>query len=143
MTYFVSSTTKYGKPGTPRLPRTTAYGMTKDLVREVLAHATDALSRFPAVFCDEAQDFTSLELELIQKLSLYTNRDLPSYLARHVPFAFAGDPFQTLNPTGFNWDAVQASFHSNIVQRIDGLGEAKLNFNFKNSISTTGLPNIS
>lgn len=103
----------------------------QDLVREVLAHATDALSRFPAVFCDEAQDFTSLELELIQKLSLYTNRDLPSYLARHVPFAFAGDPFQTLNPTGFNWDAVQASFHSNIVQRIDGLGEAKLNFNFQ------------
>lgn len=103
----------------------------QDLVRAVLAHASDNLSRFPAVFCDEAQDFTSIELELIQNLSLYTKRELPRYLVPHVPFAFAGDPFQTLNPTGFNWETVKASFHANIVQRIDGLGEAGLRFNFQ------------
>ena len=102
----------------------------QDLVRSVLEHSTDKLSRYPAVFCDEAQDFTKIELELIERLSLYSDRALPSsHLAKHVPFAFAGDPFQTLNPTGFNWGAMKASFHNNIAQQLDGSG--KLEFNFQ------------
>ena len=103
----------------------------QDLARAVLAHAGDKLSRYPAVFCDESQDFTTIELELIQQLSVYSEREVPSYLVKYVPFAFAGDPFQTLNPTGFNWDAMQSSFHDNIVQQLDPNGAAKLEFNFQ------------
>lgn len=103
----------------------------QDLARTVLEHSANELSRYPAVFCDEAQDFTSIELELIERLSLYSDRKLPSYLAKDVPFAFAGDPFQTLNPTGFNWNAVQASFHKNIVQQLDSSDSANLKFNFQ------------
>ena len=100
----------------------------QDLVYSVLKYSTDRLSRYPAIFCDEAQDFTNTELELIERLSLYSDRGLPNYLAKRVPFAFAGDPFQTLNPTGFNWSAMQASFHDNIVQKIDGSGKLKFKF---------------
>ncbi|MBD2185585.1 UvrD-helicase domain-containing protein [Aerosakkonema funiforme] len=103
----------------------------QDLAHKVLEHSTNELSRYPAVFCDEAQDFTSIELELIERLSLYSDRKLPSHRAKDVPFAFAGDPFQTLNPTGFNWNAAQASFHKNIVQQLDSSGSAKLKFNFQ------------
>ncbi len=103
----------------------------QDLARAVLSHAKDELSRYPVVFCDESQDFTTIELELIQQLSVYSKRDLPSHLVKHVPFAFAGDPFQTLNPTGFNWGAMQSSFHENIVQQLDPSGTAKLEFNFQ------------
>jgi hypothetical protein len=103
----------------------------QDLAYAVLEHSVHKLSHYPAVFCDEAQDFTCVELDLIQRLSLYSQRELPSYLVKHVPFAFAGDPFQTLNPTGFNWDSMQSSFHENIVQQLDVSGNAKLEFNFQ------------
>ena len=59
------------------------------------------LGIFPAVFCDEAQDFTTIEFELIFRLSLFTKREVPRRQLRKVPFAFAGDPLQTLNPIGF------------------------------------------
>lgn len=101
------------------------------LVLEVLRLKEGDLAHYPAVFCDEAQDFTSLELHLIQKLSLYSDRELPAYLVRDVPFAFAGDPFQTLNPTSFNWNHVKAAFHENIVQGLGGAGGARLDFNFQ------------
>ena len=120
----------------------------QDLVRSVLKHSADKLSRYPAVFCDEAQDFTKIELELIECLSLYSDRALPgSHLAKHVPFAFAGDPFQTLNPTGFNWSAMQASFYANIAQQIDGSGELKFNFqelsfNYRSSEQIVKLANL-
>lgn len=32
-----------------------------------------------------------------------------------LPFAFAGDEFQTLNPTGFRWDAVKAAFVEKLI----------------------------
>lgn len=120
----------------------------QDLVRSVLKHSADKLSRYPAVFCDEAQDFTKIELELIERLSLYSDRALPgSHLAKHVPFAFAGDPFQTLNPTGFNWSAMQASFYANIAQQIDGSGELEFNFqelsfNYRSSEQIVKLANL-
>ena len=119
----------------------------QDLVRSVLEHSADKLSRYPAVFCDEAQDFTKIELELIERLSLYSDRALPNYLAKHVPFAFAGDPFQTLNPTGFNWSAMQAGFHDNIAQQIDGSGKLEFNFqelffNYRSSEQIVKLANL-
>jgi len=78
------------------------------------------LPEYPVIFCDEAQDFTRIELDLVFRLSLFTDRQLDHTSLSRVPFAFAGDPFQTLNPTGFRWDAVQAMFHDKLV---DALGK--------------------
>jgi hypothetical protein len=102
----------------------------QDLTRSLLDSNVD-LSKYPVVFCDEAQDFTPIELELILRLSLFSRRNLQEYQLKKVPFAFAGDPFQTLNPTGFDWDAMQAGFHEKIVQELDKSNKANLKFNHR------------
>ncbi|MGB0931164.1 MAG: 3'-5' exonuclease, partial [Chitinophagales bacterium] len=58
--------------------------------------------RSPVIFCDEVQDFTRIELDLIWQLSSFTKYDLTGQT--NIPFAFAGDPNQTVHPTGFQWN---------------------------------------
>ena len=88
------------------------------MTRHILEHDL-AKPVFPAVFCDEAQDFTRLELELLLRLNLFSDRTLSSNLVSRIPFAFAGDQFQTLNPTGFRWDAIKASFVEKFILELD------------------------
>lgn len=102
----------------------------QDLTRYVLDH--DLAKRiYPAVFCDEAQDFTRIELELLLRLNLFSDRTLQSSDISRVPFAFAGDQFQTLNPTGFRWDSIKASFVEKFIYELDPSrrsGRTDLNF---------------
>lgn len=100
----------------------------QDLTREAL-DARPSSGTHPAIFCDEAQDFTRIELELILRLSLFASRSVAQQDLRRIPFAFAGDPFQTLNPTGFQWSSVGAGFHEQVVQELDPNGKATLQFN--------------
>lgn len=74
---------------------------------------------YAAIFCDEAQDFTSSELEIIYQMSLFSRRSLRPTDLRNVPFIFAGDPLQTINPSGFRWSAVKASFHDRFVATLN------------------------
>ena len=55
--------------------------------------------QYEIIFCDEAQDFSRVELEFILKLSIYTNYKLNN--VEQFPIVFAGDALQTVNPTGF------------------------------------------
>jgi len=115
----------------------------QDLTREVLNLPTKTIAKRPVVFADEAQDFTKNDLELILKLSFYSQRTIDQNYLRLVPYAFAGDPYQTLNPTGFEWDSVQALFYENIVQQLDKNGIAKLAFNYRElSLNYRSTPNI-
>ena len=87
----------------------------QDLVRYLLEN--DLIRpTFYGVFCDEAQDFTRIELEAIMRLSVFSNRKiLNKQELQLIPFAFAGDELQTLNPTGFRWDATKAWFTEKFV----------------------------
>jgi hypothetical protein len=77
-----------------------------------------AEAKFPGVFCDEAQDFTQAEVMAFLKMSRYSDHSiLPSEL-RTLPFAFAGDEFQTLNPSGFRWESVKDMYRTEFIQRI-------------------------
>lgn len=103
----------------------------QDLTRYVLDNDL-AEPKHPAVFCDEAQDFTRLELELLLRLNLFSNRTLPPNDICRVPFAFAGDQFQTLNPTGFRWDAIKASFVEKFIGALDPAGRTgRTDLNYK------------
>lgn len=102
----------------------------QDLALEVLRRE-DGLARYPAIICDEAQDFTSNELAVILRLSLFSAREVPHYLLGRIPFAFAGDPFQTLNPTGFDWNALSDSFRENLLRELDPAGRQQLQVNFR------------
>ena len=102
----------------------------QDLALTVL-RLGDGLARYPAVICDEAQDFTANELAVILRLSLFSRMEVPHYLLGRIPFAFAGDPFQTLNPTGFDWDALSDTFRENLLRELDPAGREKLQVNFR------------
>lgn len=120
-----------------------------DLAREALIHSDSVLKKensWPVIFCDEAQDFTRVELQLILKLSTWSGYDLGFNFKPHLPCAFAGDPFQTLNPTGFRWESVRATFLEEVLRMLDpedrlGLGlsfkELKLNYRSSPSIVRT------
>lgn len=89
----------------------------QDLVRHLLDN--DLIkSQHVAIFCDEAQDFTRLELEALYRVSIFANRSIEISNLGRIPFVFAGDPFQTLNPTGFRWESVKAAFTERIMSSL-------------------------
>ncbi|WP_177419941.1 hypothetical protein [endosymbiont of Lamellibrachia barhami] len=102
----------------------------QDLARKALDQDL-VPSEYPGVFCDEAQDFTTVELELIFRLSCFATKRIEPYYLTRIPYAFAGDPFQTLNPTGFRWDSIKANFHDNIVHQLDPDQRGKVELTFK------------
>ncbi len=114
-----------------RLCEEKGYWDDQDLAAQVLASGAARSSSFAAVFCDEAQDFTPLELEIIFQLSVYSKRSLLPEELRRVPIVFAGDPLQTINPTGFRWDAVQADFHERFCAVLDPRRRARLEINYR------------
>lgn len=95
----------------------------------------------PAIFCDEAQDFTRLELEIILRLCLFSNRTIAPQQISCIPLVFAGDPFQTLNPTGFRWEATKAAFVEKFILSLDpnrrsgmdDLNYHELTYNYRSS----------
>lgn len=67
--------------------------------------------RFSAVFCDESQDFTRVEIDFILNSSSFAQRSIKIQDdINKLPFVFAGDEFQTLNPTGFSWESLRSYF---------------------------------
>jgi hypothetical protein len=100
----------------------------QDLIRTVL-ELKCYQSHYTAIFCDEAQDFTKLELRLIMQLSVFSHCELhPPTMS--LPFAFAGDPFQTLNPTGFRWESAKATFFDQVIAALDPSRKLNLNMTF-------------
>lgn len=102
----------------------------QDLIRTVLERCGD-LPRYTAVVCDEAQDFTRLELQLLMRLSIFSGYDLRQQPVHGLPFAFAGDPFQTLNPTGFRWSSIRATFFDEVIRSLDPDGRLDLGMNYQ------------
>jgi hypothetical protein len=64
----------------------------QDLASFILDEDLASHHNYAAIFCDEAQDFTSIELDIIFQLSLFSRRSLQPEELRRVPFIFAGDP---------------------------------------------------
>lgn len=103
----------------------------QDLVRFCLRPSasnpteTCVVPRYSAIFCDESQDFSHVELELILGLNTLQHRklDLPSI--NRIPFVFVGDEFQTLNPTGFSWNSLRSYFTNRLASQF-GKNESDL-----------------
>lgn len=120
----------------------------QDLIRRVLEVKGHDLPKYTAIFCDEAQDFTKLELLLIVQLSLFSECDLYPPVPS-LPFAFAGDPFQTLNPTGFRWESVKATFFDQVISSLDpdrqlnlGMSFYELESNYRSSPAIVKMTNL-
>lgn len=103
----------------------------QDLVRTVLMLQSFE-PKYTAIFCDESQDFTRLELKFLMNLSAFPQYQLEQYQVKNgIPFAFAGDPFQTLNPSGFRWSSVQATLYEMIIRSLDPTNKWHLTLNYK------------
>lgn len=89
----------------------------QDLTFEALKAVEDALepSEISALVVDEAQDFTRRELRLITRATVFSSYEIPP-MGRGVrpPIILAGDPLQTLSPTGFRWSAVKAGIYEEL-----------------------------
>lgn len=106
----------------------------QDLVRKLIHLHDEGEINLPdhlVIFCDEAQDFTLNELRLIYRLSLFSRRQLQPIDLPRIPFAFAGDQFQTLNPTGFDWDMIRSNFYQTILYQLDKRQNPKLEIQFE------------
>ena len=131
-----------------RITKEEGYWDDQDLIARVLKLKCYR-PEYTAIFCDEAQDFTRLELQLIMRLSMFSQYHLGYQPIHSLPFAFAGDPFQTLNPTGFHWSSVQAAFDSEVITALDPAEQLKLvinfqelTFNYRSSPSIVKLTNL-
>lgn len=102
----------------------------QDLVMAAIEHGNLPAS-YGTVICDESQDFTLIEIEFIYYLSLFSRKSVYPHQMRQIPFVFAGDPLQTLNPTGFRWESLRNLFYINIIQRINRNQKTKLEFNYQ------------
>ena len=90
----------------------------QDLVRYCLDNKY-VNEQFSAVFCDESQDFTRIELDFIMKVSSFANRRIENVDdIKKIPFVFAGDEFQTLNPTGFSWRSLRGYFATHLCELV-------------------------
>lgn len=90
----------------------------QDVARALLASEAD-LPAFPAIVCDESQDLTHAEIDILFRLLVFSRRRMrPDEISR-IPLILAGDEFQTLNPTGFRWAAIKSAFVARVVRALD------------------------
>jgi len=100
----------------------------QDLTYQAIALINQDRNLYPAVFCDEAQDFSSIEIDLISRLTFFGAKNINAVDIPRVPVAFAGDPLQTINPTGFKWDSIRAGFYEKLQSHSGGQKEVKINY---------------
>lgn len=119
-----------------------------DLVRYALkSEAQGVYNEYLVVFCDEAQDFTKLEMDLIMNLSKHSLYDLSGNPDdKKIPIAFAGDPNQTINPTGFRWASTKALFTAAFKDSFDNknwpvLDDKELSKNYRSELGIVKFAN--
>ena len=118
-----------------------------DLVRFALTNGDfqNVFHNYSVIFCDEAQDFTKLEIDLILSLSKHSQYNL-SYNPddKRIPIAFAGDPNQTINPTGFRWAGTKAIFNKSFEEALTGfpdLDDQELSKNYRSQLGIVKFAN--
>lgn len=115
-----------------------------DMVSHILKKIeyNNPYEQYDVIFCDEAQDFTPIEILLILKSSKYYNYNLSNF--KTIPIAFAGDPNQTISPTGFNWSRMKDIFTNSFKEQIGGyirLSDVTLNNNYRSKSNIIRLSN--
>ena len=103
----------------------------QDIILDILQQGW-VKSQFAGIFCDEAQDFTRIELEFLLRSSIFSERTIPDHIINRVPFVFAGDELQTLDPTGFKWNALKTGFIEKFVKQLNpAIHENNSQLNYK------------
>ena len=100
---------------------------------------------FDVIFCDEAQDFSRIELEFILRLSSYARYNLKK--VEQFPVVFAGDALQTVNPTGFRSQVLTSMLYNELTNKKTGYNldsqslEFTPTFNYRSSQAIVNVAN--
>nr|WP_242072302.1 tetratricopeptide repeat protein [Microcoleus sp. FACHB-68] len=98
-----------------------------DLARKVLqVLKQNVAERYQVIVCDEVQDFTELQLELLLQLCVPGGH-----------LFFAGDLHQMISPSGFRWEELKQKFY----RRNQEVLEQTLQFNFRSVGNLVNLAN--
>jgi len=98
-------------------PQMEAHGLwdDQDLVGAALNAHVAQENRVAGVVCDEAQDFTRRELRLLVRMSEFAQYDCSSPVRKvRLPFILAGDPMQSISPTGFRWEQFTSAMYEEV-----------------------------
>ena len=113
----------------------------KLIIIKHLENNKSRIPRFDLVICDEAQDFCRVELRFILNLSSYLEYDLSD--CDQIPIIFAGDPNQTVNPTGFREREMTEMLHTELkslanfeYKKDDSVYNPKYNYRSKQPVVT-------
>lgn len=113
------------------------------LVKKILNEQNKLSVKYSFIFCDEAQDFSRVELQLLTKLSEFLEYDYDR--DRAIPVFFAGDPFQTVNPTGFSLNNMKDLLNETLINQI-GLKKGEvvhsLKYNYRSRFEIVKLANF-
>ncbi len=123
-----------------------------DLARAVILNAvveSDPERDAVVLLCDEAQDFSRVEILALLRRLVWTGYDIRRAKYPHltVPVVFAGDPFQTVDPSGFRWRTLSATINTALVVGLEDEGgyrieELELLFNYRNPRAVAKLGNL-
>ena len=83
----------------------------------------EPMQLYDEIFCDEGQDLTEIEFRVLVSLCKHPRIGATEGL----PLVFAGDPLQTINPTGFRWSVIKNQVY-NVQGRSVALYYLKENF---------------
>ncbi len=102
---------------------------------------------YSLIVCDEAQDFTRIETDVLMYFFAYRYYDLRSLYPLKLPLLVAADPFQTINPSGFRWEGVKdllinALHSSNTTSRRIEIQHQELQNNYRNAPPIARLANM-
>ncbi len=86
------------------------------LVKKILKEQVELPVFYTFIFCDEAQDYSRVEIQLLVKLSEFLKYDLTNI--DKIPVVFAGDPFQTVNPTGFSLNSFKNLLNNELIAKL-------------------------
>ena len=110
-----------------------------DLAIAALRNSAEIEPAFTELYIDEAQDLTPLELNALMLLLKPERR-------HHL--ILAGDPQQTINPTGFDWDAIRSMIHDMVNanaepwQRHDVAQPFNITTNFRSTAEVVDVGNL-
>lgn len=97
-----------------------------DLVRQVLKLLkNNSRKKYDLIVCDEVQDLTEIQLELLFNL-----------VAPRGNLLFAGDSYQMISPSGFRWETLKDKFYPH--RKVE---QQTLKFNFRSVGSLVKLAN--
>ncbi len=112
----------------------------------VSAKSAEAEEIYALIVCDEGQDFTPIETDVLTHFLAYRYYDMRPHHPLRLPLLVAADPFQSINPSGFRWEGVKDILNtslqgSNTTFGLVDVRHKELEFNYRNDWHIARLAN--